>query len=407
MPFGLTNALATFMDLMNRIFSSYLDRFVVVFVDDILIYSASEEEHRSHLSIVLETLREHCLYAKLSKCEFWLDEVKFLGHVVSRDGVSVDPSKIESVLNWESPKNVFEIRSFLGLAGYYRRFVLDFSRLAAPMTRLTRKGTRFVWDDKCEAAFGELKKRLTSAPILVVPERGVGYSVYCDASREGLGCVLMQSDRVVAYGSRQLKTHERNYPTHDLELAAVIFALKSWRHYLYGEKFVVFSDHKSLKYLFSQKELNLRQRRWMEHLEDYDFDLQYHPGKANVVADALSRKPTSLASLAIREWKMMENVGFFMLHCEEVNEGVTLCNLAIRSTLSTRVVESQQTDEEAATLRARIERGEAPTGWEIRTDSTIHFKSKPFFTNGVSDRDFARVSPITFSRASGRDQDVS
>ncbi|XP_058202900.1 uncharacterized protein LOC131317359 [Rhododendron vialii] len=274
MPFGLTNAPATFMDLMNSIFRAYLDRFVVVFVDDILIYSPSEVEHQSHLTIVLELLREHRLYAKLSKCEFWLSEVKFLGHVVSNGGVSVDPEKIQSVMNWHRPKNVFEIHSFLGLAGYYCRFVLDFSRLAAPMTRLTRKGTRFVWGDACETAFEELKKRLTTAPILIVPERGIGYSVYCDASKEGLGCVLMQLGRVVAYGSRQLKTHERNYPTHDLELAAVVFALKSWRHYLYGERFEVFSDHKSLKYLFSQKELNLRQRRWMEHLEDYDFDLQ-------------------------------------------------------------------------------------------------------------------------------------
>ena len=131
---------------------------------------------------------------------------------------------------------------------------------------------------------------MTTAPILVIPERGVGYTIYCDASKQGLGCVLMQLGRVVAYGSRQLKIHEQNYPTHDLELAAVVFALKSWRHYLYGEKFEVFSDHKSLKYIFSQKDLNLRQRQWMEYLEDYDFDLQYHPGKANVVADALSRK---------------------------------------------------------------------------------------------------------------------
>ncbi|XP_058188011.1 uncharacterized mitochondrial protein AtMg00860-like [Rhododendron vialii] len=186
MPFGLTNAPATFMDLMNRIFRAYLDRFVVVFVDDILIYSLSEEEHQSHLTIVLELLREHRLYAKLSKCEFWLPEVKFLGQVVSNGGVSVDPGKIESIMDWQRPKNVFEIHSFLGLAGYYRRFVQDFSRLAAPMTRLTRKGTRFVWSDACETVFKELKKRLTTAPILIVPERGVGYSVYCDASKEGL-----------------------------------------------------------------------------------------------------------------------------------------------------------------------------------------------------------------------------
>ncbi|XP_058211690.1 uncharacterized mitochondrial protein AtMg00860-like [Rhododendron vialii] len=162
------------MDLMNRIFRAYLDRFVVVFVDDILIYSPTEEEHQSHLTIVLELLREHQLYAKLSKCEFWLSEVKFLGHVVSKGGVSVDPGKIESIMNWQRPKNVFEIRSFLGLAGYYRRFVPDFSRLAAPMTKLTRKGTRFIWSDSCKAAFEELKKRLTTAPVLIVPKRGVG-----------------------------------------------------------------------------------------------------------------------------------------------------------------------------------------------------------------------------------------
>ena len=280
MPFGLTNAPAAFMDLMNRIFNPYLDRFVVVFVDDILIYSPSVESHEEHLRIVLQLLREHRLYAKFSKCEFWLPEVKFLGHVVSGSGVAVDSSKIEAVMNWERPKTVFEIRSFLGLAGYYRRFVHDFSRLAAPMTRLTRKGIRFVWNDVCEHSFQELKKRLTSAPILVIPERELGYTVYCDASRDGLGCVLMQLGKVIAYGSRQLKTHEQNYPTHDLELAAVIFALKNWRHYLYGERFEVFSDHKSLKYLFTQKDLNLRQWRWME---DYDFDLQYHPRKANIV----------------------------------------------------------------------------------------------------------------------------
>ena len=159
---------------------------------------------------------------------------------------------------------------------------------------MTRKGVRFAWDSRCEESFTLLKALLTSAPILIIPEHGVDYVVYCDASYDGLGCVLMQEGRVVAYGSRQLKTHEQNYPTHDLELAAVVFALKSWRHYLYGERFEVFSDHKSLKYIFTQCDLNMRQRRWMEYLEQYNFDLQYHPGKANVVADALSRKTVVL-----------------------------------------------------------------------------------------------------------------
>ena len=204
------------------------------------------------------------------------------------------------------PKSVFEIHSFLGLAEYYRRFIEDFTRLAAPMTRLTQKEVKFDWDDRCEEAFQELKRRLTTTPILIVSDRGQGYTVYCEASRAGLGCVLMQSERVVAYGSCQLKNHEQNYPTHDMELAAVVFALKIWCHYLYGEQFEVYSDHKSLKYIFMQRDLNMRQRKWMEFLKDYDFTLHYNLGKANVVANALSRKSwEALASIASWEWRCL------------------------------------------------------------------------------------------------------
>ena len=171
---------------------------------------------------------------------------------MSVSGVSVDPEKVEAVVSWERPKLVFEIRSFLGLAWYYRRFLEDFSRLAKPMTRLTLKEVRIDWNDRCEEAFQELKRRLTTTPILIVSDRGQGYTVYCDASRAGLGCVLMQSGRVVAYGSRQLKNHEQNYPTHDMELVVIAFSLKIWHHYLYSEEFEVYSDHKSLKYIFTQ-----------------------------------------------------------------------------------------------------------------------------------------------------------
>ena len=202
MSFGLTSAPATFMDLMHRVFQPYLDQFVVIFVNDILIYSKSKEEHEGHLSIVIQVLRDHQLYAKFSKCEFWLIEVRFLGHVVSASGVSVDLEKVEAVMSWERPKSVFEICSFLGLAGYYRKFIEDFSQLAAPMTRLTRKKVKFEWNDLCERAFQELKRRLTSAPILIVSERGQRYIVYYDASKDEFGCVLMQSKKFVAYGSR-------------------------------------------------------------------------------------------------------------------------------------------------------------------------------------------------------------
>ena len=201
MPFGLTNTPAAFMDLMHRIFHPYLDQFFVVFMDDILIYPQSEREHEDHLRVVLQLLRDHQLYAKFIKCEFWLTEVRFLGHIVSTSGVSMDPEKVEVVMIWERPKSVFEIHSFLGLAGYYKRFIKDFSRLAKPMTKLTRKEVKFKWNDLCEKTFQELKRRLTLAPFLIVPERGQGYTVYCDASRARLGCVLMQSGRVVAYGS--------------------------------------------------------------------------------------------------------------------------------------------------------------------------------------------------------------
>ncbi|KAK4400675.1 Retrovirus-related Pol polyprotein from transposon.6 [Sesamum angolense] len=258
MPFGLTNAPAAFMALMNRTFQEYLDQFVIVFIDDILVYSKNREEHEQHLRIVLQILKEKELYAKLSKCEFWVNQVVFLGHVISGDGDTPDPSKVKAIMEWRVPKNATEVRSFLGLAGYYRRFVEGFSIITGPLTKLLRKGG--------------------------------GYVVYTDASKQGLGCVLMQNGKVIAYASRQLRTHELNYPTHDLELAAIVHALKIWRHYLYGEKFQILTDHKSLKYILTQKELNLRQRRWIELLKDYDCTIDFHPGKANVVADALSRK---------------------------------------------------------------------------------------------------------------------
>ncbi|KAL5560330.1 hypothetical protein UlMin_036541 [Ulmus minor] len=249
-----------FMDLMNRVFKAYLDKFVIVFIDDILVYSRSQEEHANHLRMVLRTLVEHRLYAKFSNCEFWLQSAQFLGHVISKDGLSVDPAKIEAVNKWAAPTSVTEIRSFLGLVGYYRRFVEGFSTLAAPLTALTKKDRKFEWSDKCEQSFQELKRRLTSAPILVLPTDDAYFTVYCDASKIGLGVVLMQNGKVIAYASRQLKIHEKNYPTHDLELAA--------------------------------KELNMRQRRWLELVKDYDCEILYHPGKANRVADALSRKST-------------------------------------------------------------------------------------------------------------------
>ncbi|GJS95240.1 putative reverse transcriptase domain-containing protein [Tanacetum coccineum] len=267
-----------------------MDKFVIVFIDDILIYSKSKKEHVEHLKLILKLLKKEQLYAKFSKCEFWIPKVHFLGHVIDSQGIHVDPAKIESIKDWASPKSATEIRQFLGLAGYYRRFIEGFSKIAKPMTKLTQKKIKFDWSDKAEAAFQLIKHKLCSAPILALPEGNEDFIAYCDASIKGLGAVLMQREKVIAYASRQLKLHEKNYTTHDLELGAVVFALKIWRHYLYGTKCTVFTDHKSLQHILDQKELNMRQRRWLELLSDYDCEIRYHPGKANVVADALSRK---------------------------------------------------------------------------------------------------------------------
>ncbi|GJX44124.1 putative reverse transcriptase domain-containing protein [Tanacetum coccineum] len=278
------------MDLMNRVCKPYLDKFVIVFIDDILIYSKNKQEHEEHLKLILELLKKEELYAKFSKCEFWIPKLQFLGYVIDSKGIHVDPAKIESVKDRTSPKTPTKIRQFLGLAGYYRRFIEGFSKIAKPMTKLTQKKVKFEWGDKQEVAFQLLKQKLCSAQILALPEGSEDFFVYCDASIKGLGAVLMQREKVISYASRQLKIHEKNYTTHDLELGAVVFALKIWRHYLYGTKCTVFTDHKSLQHILDQKELNMRQRRWLELLSDYDCDIRYHPGKANVVADALSRK---------------------------------------------------------------------------------------------------------------------
>ncbi|GJV56542.1 putative reverse transcriptase domain-containing protein [Tanacetum coccineum] len=308
MPFGLTNA------------------------------PADEKEHEEHLKAILELLKKEQLYAKFSKCEFWIPSNNFssvwicqilqksvkIEHVnesdqeakeikaeareimpqpstereemegqdekEKKDREEGDPAKIESIKDWASPKTPTEIRQFLGLAGYYRRFIEGFSKIAKSMTKLTQKGIKFDWGEKEENAFQLIKQKLCSAPILALPEGSEDFVVYCDASHKGLGAVLMQREKVIAYASRQLKVHEKNYTTHDLELGSVVFALKIWRHYLYGTRCTVFTDHKSLQHILDQKELNMRQRRWLELLSDYDCDIRYHPGKANIVADTLSRK---------------------------------------------------------------------------------------------------------------------
>jgi hypothetical protein len=384
MPFGLTNAPAVFMDLMNRVFHEYLDRFVIVFIDDILVYSKSLEEHEDHLRIVLQILRDKKLYAKLKKCEFWLNQVVFLGHVVSKDGITVDPSKIEAVVSWDRPTNVSEVRSFLGLAGYYRRFVEGFSRIAAPLTHLTRKNAKFEWKEECEKSFQELKQRLVTAPVLTIPSSSGGFVIYSDASRKGLGCVLMQHGRVVAYASRQLKNYEQNYPTHDLELAAVVFALKIWRHYLYGEKCEIYTDHKSLKYFFTQKELNMRQRRWLELIKDYDCSINYHPGKANVVADALSRKSSGFsAALLTTQKEIINDLERMGIEVVMGHSGAYLASLSIQPTLIERIKLLQSGDSQLVKIMDEVRSGKKPM-FNISDDGVLKFGNRLCVPNDPS-----------------------
>jgi hypothetical protein len=356
MSFGLTNAPAYFMYLMNSVFMPKLDKFVVVFIDDILIYSKNLEDHARHLHVVLQRLRDHHLYAKFSKCEFWLDTVKFLGHTISTNGLSVDPSKVQEVLDWKPPTSVHQIRNFLSLAGYYHRFIPDFSRIAKPMTELLKKGAKFSWNEKCEEAFHTLRAHLTTAPVLAQPDNCKPFDVYCDASGIGLGCVLMQDNRVIAYASRALRSHEQNYPTHDLELATVIHALKIWRHHLMGTQCNIYTNHKSLKYIFTQADLNMRQRCWLELIKDYDLDLHYHPGKANVIVDALSRN-AHCSFLSIETFSETLCGKLRKLNLEIIPRG-SLNHIAVEATLKDSIVMAQQHDEGVKIIKQMLAQGE-------------------------------------------------
>ncbi|KAA3487716.1 pol protein [Gossypium australe] len=301
MPFGLTNAPAAFMDMMNQVFNP-------IWIDDILAYSRTEEEHDSHLRTVPQILREKQLYAKFSKCEFWLKEVTFFGHVVSAEGIRVDPRKIEAVLDWKPLKSVAEIRSFLGLAGYYRRFVEGFSLIAAPLTKLLQKGE----------SFEKLKRILTETPVLIQPEAGKEFVVYCDASHTGLGCVLMQEGKVVAYASRQLRPHE--------------------------------------------KELKLRQRRWIELLKDYDCSIEYHPGRANVVADALSRK-------------VISNLRAMFAHLSLYGDGSLLAELQVKPTWVSQIKEKQLLDKVTSSRLQQVQDGETDD-FGLNSEGVLCFHGK-------------------------------
>jgi hypothetical protein len=301
LPFGLTNAPGTFMHLMHETFREYLDDFVLVFLDDILIYSKTLEEHERHVQKVLETLAKAKLYAKESKCEFFKTEVEFLGHHVGRDGVRMMDDKVEAVAAWPAPKNVRDVRAFLGTAGYYRKFIKDFSRIAAPITELTKESVRFEWTASHQQAFITLKQAMQSAPVLALPDPTLPFVVHTDASGFAVGAVLMQDQgkglQPIAFLSKKMLPAETRYPVHEQELLAIIHALSSWRHYLYGAKFKVMTDHHSLRYFKTQPALSGRQSRWKDVIANFDFDIEYIKGESNPVADGLSRRPDHSSDL--------------------------------------------------------------------------------------------------------------
>jgi hypothetical protein len=269
MPFSLTNALSTFMRLMNHVLCIFIGRFVVVYFDDILIYSKNLEEHVMHLKYVLEILRKERLFANLKKCTFCTDKLAFLGFVVSKRGIEVDEEKVKAIQEWPTPTTISQVRSFHGLTSFYRRFVRDFSSLVTPLTEVIKKNVPFKWGKEQEKAFNLIKEKLTNAPLLVLPNFAKTFEIECDASGIGVGAVLMQEGRPVAYFSEKLSGAALNYPTYDKEMYALVRALENWQHYIWPKEFVNHTDHESLKHLKGQQRLNKCHATWMEFIETF------------------------------------------------------------------------------------------------------------------------------------------
>ncbi|MCO5549888.1 hypothetical protein L7F22_003362 [Adiantum nelumboides] len=290
MPFGLTNALATFNRMMERIFRPHRN-FTRVFFDDVIIYSKTIEEHKEHLKVIFQALRDNKLYVNQKKSEFFLQEIQYLGHIISKNGIRMDPAKLEVIKDWPNPRNLHEVRSFIGMCVYYRRFIEKFSLIAGPLHDLTKKNVKYVWTEKRQQAFDTLKQKLISQPVLSLPDLSKPFEVQCDACGDCLGAVLLQEGHAIAYESRRLGSDEQILGIYEKELLAVLHALESWKHYLLGTPFILRTDHQSLKYFMTQTKLFNKQMRWANFLSRFNFHIAHIAGKHNQVADALSRRP--------------------------------------------------------------------------------------------------------------------
>ena len=372
LPFGLTNAPATFMHLMHQIFLPLLDRFVLVFLDDILIYSKDMHEHEQHVRQALDRLREHKLYAKLSKCELFKTEVEFLGHTIDADGVHMMKDKVKAIVDWPPLQSVADVQTFLGTVGYYRKFVRMFSDLAAPLTQLLQKDQTFTWGEPQQKAFAALKAAVSQQPVLVLPDPALPYDIATDASGFAVGATLSQDQgrglQPIAFLSQKMNAAQRNYPVHEQELLAVVAALKQWRHYLMGARFRVATDHKSLVYLRTQPHLSPRQTRWLEFLEQFHFAIEYVEGKLNLVADGLSRRPdhkpaAAAASSSGQAARMSDETS--ELYAAAAQQGTT--SVRVTSELSEAIRTAYLVDEECKSILEQLSGSESSSddSWRL------------------------------------------
>lgn len=354
MPFGLSNAPSTFQSLMNSVFQEVLRKFVLVFFDDILVYSSTWKEHMQHVRQVFELLRLHRLFLKHSKCSFGQQEVGYLGHVISYDGVRVDETKVAAIREWPQPISTRAVRGFLGLSGYYRKFIKDYVVIATPLTNILRK-TAFTWGEEAETAFTTLKKALTEAPLLSLPDFGQTFVVECDALGSGIGAVLHQQGRPIAFFSRKLAERHYKLAAYERELIGLSKAVLHWRPYLWGQRFLIRTDHYSLKFLLEQRLSTSPQIHWISKLLGFDFDVEFCSGKTNKVADALSRRD---------EDNVEKECSVYTIHGSD-------------SGILARLREEVNSQPVLASLRDKIIHGEMPREWSAK-DGLIFYKERAY-----------------------------
>lgn len=350
MAFGLTNAPSTFQALMNEVLQPYLRKFILVFFDDILIYSKTWVEHMQQLRIVFSILQQHQLFLRQSKCSFAQREISYLGHIISETGVSADKEKIAAMIDWPQPNSVKALRSFLGMTGYYRKFVQNYGTIAAPLTSLLRKNS-FHWNEAASLAFQTLKQAVTSTPVLSLPDFSLTFIIECDASSSGIGAVLQQNNRPIAYFSRVLASHHQKLPAYEKELIGLAKAITHWRPYLWGRSFVVRTDHYSLKYFLDQRITTSPQQHWLSKLLGFDFVVEYRAGRENIVADALSRQTEDVGNLA----------------------AISMPQLELFEDIRALVADSADLQE----LIRQIQQGESSNQWSV-SNGLVYFKNRVY-----------------------------